>query len=132
MVSVQMQVIMELLKRFLLLSSTFNGSTEFRHRYWNYLPFSSETAEAILKYLITTIKKFNITSKCIAFSGENANVNFGGLARRGQKNVLSNMKQDLNSDIVGVGCPAHILHNCIQHRADSLQCNVDYTIFKNI
>ncbi|XP_030747812.1 uncharacterized protein LOC115876244 [Sitophilus oryzae] len=91
---------------------------------------SSETAEAISKYLITTIKKFNITSKCIAFSGDNANVNFGGLARRGQKNVLSNMKQDLNSDIVGIGCPAHILHNCIQHGADSLQCDVDYIIFK--
>lgn len=79
--------------------------------------FSSKTAEAISKYLITTIKKFKIISKCIAFSGDNANVNFGGLTRRGQKIVLINMKKDLNSDIVGVDCAAHVLHNCIQDGA---------------
>lgn len=36
----------------------------------------------------------------------------------GQKNILE-------KDIVGVGCQAHIIHNCIQHGTDYLHIDME-------
>uniref|UniRef100_A0A8C4S9U8 HAT C-terminal dimerisation domain-containing protein n=1 Tax=Erpetoichthys calabaricus TaxID=27687 RepID=A0A8C4S9U8_ERPCA len=80
----------------------------------------NETSETISKYLVDTLKKYHLSSKCIAFSGDNANVNFGGISRR----------DALQCPLVGVGCPAHVLHNCIQHGADLLPVGVETIVLK--
>jgi hypothetical protein len=71
-----------------------------------------------------------IFSKCIAFGGDNANVNFGGLGRLGKNNTFTKLKAHLGNDIEGIGCPAHILHNTIQTAADQLSCDVEQIVMK--
>uniref|UniRef100_A0A8C4T0E1 Uncharacterized protein n=1 Tax=Erpetoichthys calabaricus TaxID=27687 RepID=A0A8C4T0E1_ERPCA len=77
----------------------------------------NETAETIAKYLTETLAKNNLSEKCIAFTGDNCNTNFGGIRRdEAGKNVFANLKSLLqNKTLIGVGCPAHILNNCAHH-----------------
>lgn len=74
-----------------------------------------------------------IQSKCFAFAGDNANVNFGGINRKdgkNGKNVFSQLKVMLKKPLVGLGCPAHVLHNCIQHGADLMPVDVEAIVLK--
>ena len=79
----------------------------------------NEKAETIATYIIDTVKKFGIENKCVAFAGDNTNTNFGGLGRASGNNVLTHLQNNLNKKLVGMGCPAHVLHNCVQHGLDS-------------
>ncbi|CAM4571952.1 unnamed protein product [Leuciscus chuanchicus] len=91
-----------------------------------------ETAETIAKYLIETLRKNQLTEKCIAFTGDNCNTNFGGVRRdEGGRNVFANLKRILqNKTLIGVGCPAHILNNCVHHGADTLDVEIENVLFK--
>lgn len=40
------------------------------------------------------------------------------------------MKEILEKDVVGFGCPAHILHNCVQHGTDILHIDVESLVMK--
>ncbi|CAG5001982.1 unnamed protein product [Parnassius apollo] len=85
----------------------------------------NETAETITQYIVNTLKKHGIEQKLVSFTADNANVNFGGINRpTGGQNVFVLLKQELQKQIVGVGCPAHILHNCIRHGADKLEIDI--------
>jgi hypothetical protein len=68
---------------------------------------SNEGAEAVSWYICSTLDKHEITSKCIAFCGDNTNVNFGGVAHNPGRNIFSNLKQSVNEEIicVTVSCP---------------------------
>lgn len=90
----------------------------------------NETSETIAGYITETLQNLGIANKCIAFTGDNANTNFGGKNRKEGNNVYSRLKKSLNDNLVGVGCPAHILHNAIQHGADSLSIDVECLIMK--
>jgi len=79
---------------------------------------SNESAEAVSGYICSTLDKQEITSKCVAFCADNTNVNFGGVASNPGRNIFSFLKQSVNEEIIGVGCPAHIFHNCFQHGTD--------------
>ena len=72
-----------------------------------------ETA-VITNCLVSTLRKNNLTQKIVAYCGDNCNTNFGGVNRKGKNNVFSYLKKELGRNIVGVGCGAHIVHNCIQ------------------
>lgn len=50
---------------------------------------ANETSDTITGLIIKQLKKFNILSKCIAFSGDNCNTNFGGRQRLGTNNVFT-------------------------------------------
>jgi hypothetical protein len=55
------------------------------------LDFSSlpgEIAELIHNKIVSVLKKFELEEKIISFSGDNANSNFGGIARKGKNNVF--------------------------------------------
>ena len=78
----------------------------------------NETSETISKYILRTLQRYDLSSKCLVFAGDNANVNFGGINRKENRNVFSHLKEALSKPLVGVGCPAHVLHNCIQHGVD--------------
>jgi hypothetical protein len=32
--------------------------------------------------------------------------------------------------LIGVGCPAHILNNCVHHAVENLDVDIEYIIFK--
>lgn len=90
----------------------------------------NETAETISDIIMKTLQKYDLTKKCVSLTADNANVNFGGINRQAGRNVLNNLKNKLNKEIVGVGCPAHILHNCIQHGTDVLKIDIESLVMK--
>lgn len=52
------------------------------------------------------------------------NHNFGGISGSGNKNVFPALKYVLQKELIGVGCPAHIHHNCMQHGADTMSVDI--------
>lgn len=91
---------------------------------------NNEKSETIVHYLTEILQKHDLNDNCVAFAGDNCNTNFGGAKRVGKKNVFSGLKEIVNHDIIGVGCPAHILNNCIQNGTDSLPIDIDSLILK--
>lgn len=77
-----------------------------------------------------TSHKYSLLNKIIAFGGDNTNTNFGGAARRGTGNIFVKLSTQLGHKIVGVGCSAHVVHNCIQAGADSLPVDVAQIVNK--
>jgi hypothetical protein len=66
------------------------------------------------------LKGHGLLTKCAAFFGGNTNTDFGEISCSGNKNIFHALKYGLEKELVGVGCPAHILHNCIQHGTGTL------------
>lgn len=89
-----------------------------------------ETSETISSLIIDTLTGLDIAEKCVAFGGDNINTNFGGLGRGEGNNILTKLKNSFSRNVVGIGCPAHILHNCIQHGADRLQVDLSCVVNK--
>lgn len=91
----------------------------------------NETSETVAQYITETLQHLGIANKCVSFTGDNANTNFGGINRKEGNNIYSRLKTSLNNEnLIGVGCPAHILHNAIQHGADSLSVDLECIIVK--
>jgi len=67
----------------------------------------------------------------MAFMGNNCNAMFGRLSRYGHgNNVVAKLKIVLNTSLIGVGCPAYVLNNCIHHGAKRMSINIENTINK--
>ena len=74
----------------------------------------NERAATISTMLISFMEKHNVASKCIAFGGDNCNTNFDGASRKSDgNNVYAHLKDSIEraEKLIGVGCPAHIIHN---------------------
>ncbi|CAL1279908.1 unnamed protein product, partial [Larinioides sclopetarius] len=89
-----------------------------------------ETSDIIVDYLNQGLKDNNLTAKVVAFCGDNANVNFGGAARRGTNNVLTKLQSSLKKPLIGIGCGSHVIHNAIQSAADRLPLDYESIIVK--
>ncbi|XP_044015774.1 uncharacterized protein LOC122857590 [Aphidius gifuensis] len=74
-----------------------------------------EKAETISTLIENVLDQHSLLNKLVAFSGDNTNTNFGGRKRGGQNNIFCLLKNKINTNLVGVGCPAHVLHNAIEH-----------------
>jgi hypothetical protein len=90
----------------------------------------NEKPETIVNSVMETLKDYDLLTKCVAFSGNNTNANFGGINCSGNKNVHHALKLELKKKLDHLGCPVHILHSCIQHRADALSMNIECIIMK--
>ena len=67
----------------------------------------------------------------MAFTGDNCNTIFGGLRRNEQgNNVFAKLKKMLNPSMIGVGCSAHVLNNCIHHGAERMIIEIENNINK--
>lgn len=91
---------------------------------------SGETAEILTKHIMLVLKEHDLNKKIIAFCGDNCNTNFGGVKRRGKNNVFAHIKNELGREINGIGCGAHIIHNCIQTAVDVLPFDVEALVVK--
>ena len=78
----------------------------------------------LTQYISSILHEWGIGSKVIAFSADNTNCNFGGVARNGKNNVFYKLKEIFNKDLIRVGCAAHILNNAVQTAADTLPIDV--------
>lgn len=83
---------------------------------------SNETPNAIATFLEEHLEKYELKDKVTSFSGDNRNTNFGGLNRGVKTNVYQILKSNVNSELLGIGCPARILHNSVHHGLD--QCTL--------
>lgn len=59
----------------------------------------------------------------IAYSADNAPVNFGSVDRTGDKNVFTRMQDQFNNILIGMGCLAHVVHNTPH---DACLANIPY------
>lgn len=91
---------------------------------------SNEKATTISEILCDTLRKFNISQKVIAFSGDNCNTNFGGIKRKGENNVYSILKTTINPHLIGVGCPAHLLNNAVHHGMGQIPVDIESMVLK--
>lgn len=62
---------------------------------------NNETSDTISELIIKQLNKFNILTKCIAFSGDNCNTNFGRRQRTGTNNVFCKLQSQLKTNNVG-------------------------------
>jgi hypothetical protein len=75
-------------KIFPILIQYFDKNFGIKHNLIELKSLPNETNEKICNLLIETLENISLLSKCIAFSGDNCNTNFGGVDRRGTNNVF--------------------------------------------
>lgn len=117
-------------KIFPIMIQFFDWQEGIKTKLLDVLSTPNETADTITEIIKTSLQKYDLLMKCVSFTADNANVNFGGVNRQPGQNVWTNLKNFLDKDIVGVGCPAHILHNCIQHGTDNLHIDIESVVMK--
>ncbi|CAH0546166.1 unnamed protein product [Brassicogethes aeneus] len=89
-----------------------------------------ETSDIISNYIIDTLARYDLTSKLLGISADNTNCNFGGASRRGLNNVFHKIKSTVNRPLIGIGCLAHIMNNCVKTAADCLPMDIEAVIVK--
>ncbi|KMQ89919.1 hypothetical protein RF55_10387 [Lasius niger] len=94
------------------------------------LTITDETSDTITDKILTELEKHSLSSKCVAFSGDNCNTNFGGRDRAGQSNVYAKLKGRLQKQIIGVGCPAHIINNTVHKGCDNFSIDIESIVMK--
>lgn len=85
----------------------------------------NETSDTISSMIVNELKETNLISKCVGFSGDNCNTNFGGVNRAGFENVFYKLKAQIKENIIGVGCPLHVGNNAAHCGLNQLSINVD-------
>ena len=92
---------------------------------------ANETADTIATYVKDTLEKRMLLKKCVSFTGDNCNTMFVGLRRNEQgNNVFAKLKKMLNPSLIGVGCSAHVLNNCIHHGGERMNIDIENNINK--
>ncbi|XP_063172645.1 uncharacterized protein LOC134506400 [Candoia aspera] len=93
---------------------------------------ATETGDAVSDHLVRVLKKYGLLQKCVAFAGDNCNTMIGGLRQDdAARSIFTKLKKALQREsLIGVYCPAHILHNCIHHGADTLDVDIEHIILK--
>jgi hypothetical protein len=66
----------------------------------------------------------------VVFSGDNCNTMFGRVAHASTNNFFAKFKDSLKDKLIGVGCPAHMLHNCLRHGMDTLHLDIQSVVLK--
>jgi hypothetical protein len=79
-----------------------------------------ETSELLFSYVLEVLQKLDILEKVIAVSEDNTNTNFGGKKRKGKYNLCFKMQENTVNNLIGIGCPAHVMHNAVQTAVDGL------------
>ncbi|GBN25688.1 hypothetical protein AVEN_74584-1 [Araneus ventricosus] len=91
---------------------------------------ADETSEILTNHLCSVLLQNDLNNKVVGFCGDNCNTNFGDVKRAGQKNVFHRLKNSLGREINGIGCGAHIVHNCVQTAVDSLPVDIEALLAK--
>lgn len=85
-------------------------------------------AEMLSNYLFESLKKHMLLNKIIAFSSDNCNTNFRCVLRKGTKNMFSILNINLKTNVYGVGCSAHMLHNAMQSSSNILPVDIEVIV----
>ena len=90
----------------------------------DFVSLPGETTDLQCDVLKEVIQKFNLGNKIVALCADNTNTNFGGCRRLGKTNVWRKLEAELEREIIGIGCGAHIIHNCLQCAVDCLPIDI--------
>ena len=116
------------LKLFPLVISFFNAKVGVQVLNLRSMP--SETSQQIIDFVHTSSQENNLDLKQLSFfCADKTPVNFGGSQLSGQNNVFYRLKQRA-TQLIPVGCPAHILHNAAEKRSDRLTVDIETTVMK--
>lgn len=88
-----------------------------------------ETSEIISTMIMKTATTNEILDKIVGFCGDNCPTNFGSAERGGRNNVFYRLKQWI-SELTGVGCAAHIVHNGLKDACDQMPFDVECVVVK--
>ncbi|CDQ72078.1 unnamed protein product [Oncorhynchus mykiss] len=103
----------------------YDGSTSVETKLLDFVELKGETAEEIAAEVLVVIQKCNLENKVLAFSSDNTNTNFG----EGQCPYQCK-KNALQREVIGLGCPAHIIHNTARTALDMIPLDVEYLLTK--
>ncbi|CAJ1066337.1 uncharacterized protein LOC128438617 isoform X2 [Xyrichtys novacula] len=95
----------------------------------DFVELKGETAKQLAAEILAVIEYFTLQDKVVAFSADNTNTNFGGLNRKGRVNVHTKAKDCLQREVIGLGCPAHIIHNTTRTALGIIP--IDVELFKD-
>ncbi|GBN24906.1 hypothetical protein AVEN_8103-1 [Araneus ventricosus] len=107
----------------------FNPNSGVQIKLLDFKSVAGETSEILTHHLCSVLLQNDLNNKVVGFCGENYNTNFGGVKRSG-KNVLHRLKNSLGREINGIGCGAHIVHNCVQTAVDSFPIDIETALVK--
>ena len=96
----------------------------------DFIDVKGETAEIISSKVLKLINKFCASDKIVAMSADNTNSNFDGLNRAGRGNVRTKVKIALQREAIGLGCPAHIVHNTCRKAMNTIPVDVEHLLRK--
>lgn len=89
-----------------------------------------ETSDQLHNYVFEVLEKYKISNKVIGLAADNTNTNFGGMKRKGTNNLFTKLNNSCGKSLIGVGCTAHILNNCIQNATDVLPIDIEVIAVK--
>ena len=107
-----------------------NKSNEIATKLIDFIDVRGETAEIISSEVLMVIEKFGVSDKIVAMSADNTNSNFGGLNRARRVNVHTKVKTALQREVIGLGCPEHIVHNTCRTAMDTIPVDVEHLLRK--
>ena len=107
-----------------------NESNEIATKLIDIIDVKGETAKIISSEVLKVIEKFGVSDKIVAMSANNTNSNFGSLNRAGRVNVHTKVKTALRREVIGLGCPAHIVHNSCRTAMDTIPVDVEHLLRK--
>jgi hypothetical protein len=90
--------------------------------------FLGETSEILTSTLVLVKKEHELEHKVTGLCVDNCNINFGGVKKRDNNNVYSPLKKEFHQGIVGVGCAAHTMYNCLQTAVDVLSIDIEILV----
>lgn len=93
---------------------TYSTTSGVRHFHLSLVLIEEETAVSMLNEMLKVLNDFEIKDKVVGFCADNAAVNFGSVTRGGENNIFYLLKQELDREIFGIGCSAHVAHNAAQ------------------
>lgn len=96
----------------------------------DFVEITGETADILSHASLEIVKRFGIENKIVGISGDNTNTNFGGLKRKGKNNVFTKVREQLERKILGLGCIAHMIHNCAHLAINSIPIDVEGIVVK--
>ncbi|XP_062449000.1 uncharacterized protein LOC134149786 isoform X2 [Rhea pennata] len=76
------------------------------------------------------LERQGLRQKCVAIVGDSRNTMFGGLGPADSPADVPGLRELLKGAFIATDCPAHILSNCIQHGADSLEVDIQSVVWK--
>jgi hypothetical protein len=89
-----------------------------------------ETSDQLNDYVLSVLNRNDLVEKLVGISADNTNTNFGGAKRKGKNNLFCKLSANTDKTLVGIGCMAHVVNNCINNAADLLPVDAEVIIVK--